>query len=106
MGIIVLLILEPVTKIVIEKVNFLSKLWTKYISRIRGKNERKFKKWGAVILITFVAIPLPMTGIFSGAVAASIFQIPVRPAILYLFIGSLISGILVTAITISVGGMV
>ncbi|MEA3323324.1 MAG: small multi-drug export protein, partial [Patescibacteria group bacterium] len=79
---------------------FLNNLWQKYINRIHTNNRKKFEKWGSIILVTFVAIPLPMTGIFTGAVAASIFQIPFRKAWPLLALGSLISGIIVTLITV------
>ncbi|HBI16561.1 MAG: hypothetical protein UR60_C0003G0016 [Candidatus Moranbacteria bacterium GW2011_GWF2_34_56] len=100
MGTLVLLLIEPVTKLIIEKVGFIHKLWTKYIDRLHKKHKDSFEKWEAVALIIFIAIPLPMTGAFSGAVAASIFQIPPKKAILYIFLGCFIAGAIVTGITI------
>lgn len=100
MGAIVILVVEPVTKLIINKINFLKNFWEKYINRIKIKNTKKFEKWGAVVLITFVAIPLPMTGAFTGAVAASIFQIPFKKAVPLLLIGCVIAGTIVTGITL------
>ena len=105
MGIIVVLILEPVTKLIIKRVDFLNNFWEKYIERIRRKNEKKFERWGAVALITFVAIPLPMTGAFTGGVAASIFQIPVKIAGVLLLVGCIISGAIVTGVTLGFNGL-
>lgn len=99
MGGLVMLFVRPVTKIVIERVDFLHKFWEKYIERIRRKNEKKFERWGALALITFVAIPLPVTGAFTGAVAASVFKIEFKRAILSLFAGCVIAGIIVTWMT-------
>ncbi|HDH07408.1 MAG TPA: ligand-binding protein SH3, partial [Candidatus Moranbacteria bacterium] len=79
--------------------------WEKYIERVRSKNERKFERWGAVALIAFVAIPLPMTGAFTGGVAASIFQVPVKTASVLLLIGCIIAGIIVTGITLGFNGL-
>lgn len=94
MGALVFLLVEPITKIAIQKINILHKIWQKYIDRIFLKNEKKFEKWGALALVTFVAIPLPLTGAFTGAVAASIFRIPFKKTVPLIFTGCLISGII------------
>ncbi|HFC76882.1 MAG TPA: ligand-binding protein SH3 [Candidatus Moranbacteria bacterium] len=100
LGVLALLLIEPVTKLIIEKNNFLDKMWQKYIGKLRGKNKDKFAKWEAWALVSFVAIPLPMTGAFSGAVAASIFQIKSKKAIPLITLGCLISGTIVTTLII------
>lgn len=104
MGGLVMLLVKPGSKLVIERVGFLHRFWEKYIERIRSKNEEKFEKWGALALITFVAIPLPVTGAFTGAVAASVFQIDFKKAISALFAGCVIAGIIVTGITLIFDG--
>ena len=99
-GAIVLVFVEKVLHLFLAQSDVLKNLWQKYIDRIHNKNKEKFEKWGAVTLVIFVAIPLPMTGIFTGAVAASIFQIPFRQAFPLLAVGSIISGTIVTLITV------
>jgi len=99
-GAIVLKIVEPLIWFIIKHFSSLERFWHRYIERLRTKNEAKFNKWGSLALIAFVAIPLPMTGVFSGAIAASIFQVPAIRAIVLLSIGSFVSGILVTSITL------
>ena len=99
-GILVLIFVENILHMLLDRIGPLNDFWQKYINRIHTKNKEKFEKWGAVVLVTFVAIPLPLTGIVTGAVAASIFQIPFRKAIPLLAIGSVIAGILVTLLTV------
>ncbi len=99
-GAIVLVFVEKVLYLFLAQSDMLKSLWQKYIDRIHKRNKEKFEKWGAITLVVFVAIPLPMTGIFTGAVAASIFQIPFRQAFPLLAVGSVISGIIVTLITV------
>ncbi|HIP50226.1 MAG TPA: ligand-binding protein SH3 [Candidatus Pacebacteria bacterium] len=99
-GALVLFFVEHILHLFLVQSKVLESLWQKYINRIHKNNKEKFEKWGSVMLVAFVAIPLPMTGIFTGAVAASIFQIPFRQAFPLLSIGSVISGIIVTLITI------
>ena len=102
MGTLVVIIVEPIAKLVIEKNRFIHKIWQKYIGRIAMKNKNKFERWGSLALITFIAIPLPMTGAFTGAVAASIFEIPVKKVVPVVLAGCLIAGIIVTMITLGV----
>ncbi len=103
MGAIVVLIVELVVKIAISKIAWLHNFWQKYIERITVKNRDSFEKWGALALITFIAIPLPMTGAFTGAVAASIFEVPFKKAVPVIFAGCAIAGIIVMSLTLWVG---
>ncbi len=105
MGALVISIVEPITKLAINKVSFLRRFWEHYINRIVTNNQNKFEKWGALALITFIAIPLPMTGAFTGAVAASIFRVPFKKAVPVIFIGCAIAGIIVTMLTLWIGKM-
>ncbi len=99
-GIVVIVFVENVLDFLLERIGPLKRFWEKYIHRIYTKNKDKFEKWGAVTLVTFVAIPLPLTGIVTGAVAASIFQIPFKKALPLLALGSMIAGVIVTLLTI------
>ena len=99
MGALVIIIVEPISRYLIRRIEFLNNLWQCYTDRIYRNNEKKFEKWGALALVAFVAIPLPVTGAFTGAVAASIFQVPFRKAVPLLFLGCAIAGVIVAGIT-------
>jgi uncharacterized membrane protein len=66
--------------------------------RTRKKLEKKYEVYAEVALAVFVAIPLPLTGAWSGAVAAFIFDIPYRKALFWIFVGVLGAGVAVTAV--------
>ncbi|MFC1608800.1 COG2426 family protein [Patescibacteria group bacterium] len=100
MGALVVLLVEPISQMIIRRVGFINRFWEKYIGRIKNKNVEKFEKWGALALITFVAIPLPVTGAFTGAVAASVFNVEFKKAVPALFLGCVIAGVIVTALTL------
>ncbi len=99
-GFLIIVTAMPLVRFIIERWHGARKVWERYIHRIETKNRAAFEKWGAIALILFVAIPLPMTGIFTGAVASTIFQIPLKKALPLLCIGSFIASILVTIITL------
>lgn len=81
------------------------RFWLKYVERITHKNKKKFEKWGALALIIFIAIPLPVTGAFTGGVLASIFEIPPKKAALMILAGCAIAGIIVTGLTLGAVGI-
>ncbi len=56
----------------------------------------KYEFWG---LVLFVSIPLPVTGAWTGSVAAVIMGIPYWRSMLAIFIGVLIAGGVVTALS-------
>ncbi|MFO7609183.1 MAG: small multi-drug export protein [Candidatus Krumholzibacteriia bacterium] len=57
------------------------------------------KRYESVGLILFVAIPAPMTGAWTGAVAAYLFKLPLRMAVPCIILGILIAGIVVTLVS-------
>ena len=73
---------------------FVDKLETK--AHLNGRKVTKYKYLGLMI---FVAIPLPGTGGWAGALVAAFLDMPLRRAIPTLFLGVLIAGFLVTGIT-------
>ncbi len=80
-----------------------SKLMNKFLTwlfeRTRKKTQDKITKYGDLALIIFVAIPLPNTGAWTGALAAWLLGIPIKRALLNIFYGVIIAGVIVTLIT-------
>lgn len=63
-------------------------------AHLKGRRVTKYKYLG---LLLFVAIPLPGTGAWTGALAAAFLDMPLRKAL-----GSILAGILIAGIAISV----
>jgi len=57
------------------------------------------QKYESLGLILFVAIPAPMTGAWTGAVAAYLFKLPLRMAVPCIILGILIAGVVVTLVS-------
>lgn len=66
--------------------------------RTRRKTEEKIKKYEGIALIFFVAIPLPVTGAWTGAIAAWLFDIEFERSVFFIFIGVLTAGVIVTVV--------
>lgn len=99
----ILWFLEPVSLFLRKHIKFFDKIFNWLFERTRTKYKGRFEKWGALALITFVAIPLPVTGGWSGALAAFVFGVPFRKALPLIFVGLLFAGVIVTLITTGVG---
>lgn len=63
-------------------------------------HEKKFKKWKELALLTLVAVPLPLTGAWMGSLCAFVFGIPFKKAFPLISLGVIISGVIVTALTL------
>jgi len=94
--------IDPISKYLMSKSKFFDKFFTFLFERTRKKHNGKFEKWGALALITFVAIPLPVTGGWSGALAAFVFGIPFKKALPLIFLGIMIAGLIVMGLSLGV----
>ncbi|MCK4592165.1 small multi-drug export protein [Candidatus Parcubacteria bacterium] len=94
--------IEPVSKYLMSKCEFFNKFFIYLFEHTRKKHNGKFEKWGALALITFVAIPLPITGGWSGALAAFVFGIPFKKAFPLISLGVMIAGVIVTGLSLGV----
>ncbi|MCC5909578.1 MAG: small multi-drug export protein [Clostridiaceae bacterium] len=65
----------------------------KTIKRTVNKS-KKIQKYSVIGLILFVAIPLPSSGVWSGCLAASLFNIPFKYALPSIAVGASIAGII------------
>jgi len=86
------------------KTQLYKRFFNSYINRIDKKvqsYEKRHKVWGFLALTVFVAIPLPMTGAWTGALIAWILGLNRKKSILAISIGVMIAGIIVTALTLS-----
>jgi uncharacterized membrane protein len=77
------------------------KIWSRFFDWVferTKKNSDSIQKYEALGLAIFVAIPLPMTGAWSGVIAASLFKIRFRYAFLAIIAGVICSGLIVSAL--------
>jgi uncharacterized membrane protein len=66
-------------------------LYLNYVERVRRKAHPYVEKWGFLGLVLFVAVPLPGTGVWTGALAAYLFGIDKKQTVLALVLGGLLS---------------
>ena len=83
------------------KMAFYESLYENLVVKTRKKLDSKIEKYGFWGLMVFVMIPLPVTGAYTGSFAAWLMNIPKKKAFLSITLGVIISGIVVTIITLS-----
>lgn len=93
-----LLFLNTFTRF-LSKIGIFEKMlhWLFERTRRRGKIVNRYQRIG---LALFVAIPLPVTGAWTGSLIAVLFGLKFKHAFLSIFIGILIAGIIVTGVTL------
>ncbi|MBI2636915.1 MAG: small multi-drug export protein [Parcubacteria group bacterium] len=97
-----LLFLDLVSKFLSDRSRFWARFFTWVFDRTRRKIIGKWEVYGAIALVVFVAIPLPLTGAWSGAAAAYLLGIPFWRAFWLIFLGVLIAGLAVTLTSVGV----
>lgn len=80
------------------------KIWRRFFERLFERTRRKaavVERYEALGLILFVAIPLPVTGAWTGCIAASLFKIRLRYAFWAICLGVIIAAIIVSSLTLA-----
>ena len=93
----ILWLLGPVSKY-LSRWKIFERFFNSLFEKARKRAGTKIEKYEALGLTLFVAIPLPVTGAWTGCVAAFLFGIPKRFAIPAIVIGVMIAGGIVTLI--------
>lgn len=78
-----------------SQIKFLHKIGTWLTNKAEKNRERveKYSFWGVCL---FVAIPLPVTGAWTGSLVAAVIDMKFFKALLSCFIGVLIAGVIMT----------
>ena len=94
----ILLLLDTVTRI-LSRFSLFDRFfkWLFAYTRRRGEMIEKYERIG---LVLFVAIPLPVTGAWTGSIAAVLLGMSFKRAMLSIFLGVLIAGVIVTCLTL------
>lgn len=95
-----LLFLEPVSDF-LRRWKVFDIFFTWLFTRTHRKHSERFEKYGTLALTLFVAVPLPVTGAWTGCAAAFVFGIKFRHALLAIFSGVLIAGVVVSTLMLT-----
>ena len=82
------------------KMNWYSRFFNRFIERARNKLHEKIERWGWLGIAVFVAIPLPVTGAWTGTLGAWVLGLSKRKTMLAVIIGVIVAGIIVTSVVL------
>ena len=74
-------------------------LWVERKGHKHSLKRTKYATWGLCI---FVAIPLPGTGAWTGALAAALLDMRMKKAFPFIFLGVIIAGLIISVLTYGV----
>jgi uncharacterized membrane protein len=94
----VLLFLNPVKRI-FEKLPVFRGFF-QYLGKKAERNKRLIEKYEELGLMLFVAIPLPVTGAWTGSLVAVLMGLKTVKSFLFIAAGVFIAGIIVTLLTV------
>ncbi|MFQ5840522.1 MAG: COG2426 family protein [Candidatus Methylomirabilales bacterium] len=98
----ILLVLDPVARF-LSRWRVGERFFAWLFARTRRRGESYLRLYRELGLVLFVAIPLPMTGAWTGAVLAFLFGVPFWRALWLLFTGVTVAALIVTLATLGVG---
>jgi uncharacterized membrane protein len=73
--------------------------FTNFVDKKVRKGSKKLEKYKEIGLITFVGIPLPTTGLWTGTAAAAFMGLDFKKSMICVFIGGILSAILITVLS-------
>lgn len=90
--------LDPVCRFLSKHSPWFKRLLNALFEKTRHKHSERFNELGALFLIGFVAVPLPLpgSGYWSGSLIAFLFGVRFRTAYTLIAIGIVIAGLLVS----------
>ena len=90
---------------VLDKWSVYHNFFEKTVARARRKVGEKVNKYGLLGLMLFVAIPLPITGAWTGTIGAWVLGLDRKRSILFIILGVLTAGIIVTTVVYTGAGI-
>ncbi|UCD20475.1 MAG: small multi-drug export protein [candidate division WOR-3 bacterium] len=93
----ILLLLNPAVKL-LSKIRPFRKFFDWLFERTRKKSNKVIERYEEIGLMAFVAIPLPGTGAWTGALIAFLFGLDFKKSLLVIGIGVFIAGVIVTCL--------
>ena len=103
-GLLIFLLFEPISQFLRQRFQIFERFFSWLFERTRKSFYKKHEKWGDFALFFLVAIPLPipLSGVWSGSLAAWLFGIPFKKAFPIIVFGVMIAGGIATAISLGI----
>lgn len=98
--VVIILALDPIAKILSKHIKLFEKFFIWLFEHTRKKADKKMQKYGSWAIFILSVSPIPLVGGMTGALAAFIFNVPLKKSLPLLLAGTMVSGAIVLAVTI------
>ena len=92
------LFLSTLNKLFYGSFGWYRTIFDSFVERARGKLHAGVEKWGVLGVAIFVAIPLPITGAWTGTIGAWVLGLPKRKTLFAVILGVFVAGAIVTTV--------
>ena len=100
-------LIGPISKWLSRVSPTMDRFFTWLFERTRKKfAKQKYAEYKFIAVLLFIGIPLPLTGGWTGALAAWLFAVKPKPAVLAIAFGLLLASIIVLALTLGIAGTI
>jgi len=89
----------------LRKYAFWAKIMDWLFARTRKKADGRIRKYQYLGLFAFVALPVPFTGAWTGALIAYLFDLKFSKSLLAIFIGVILATVIMIILTLYIGWM-
>jgi uncharacterized membrane protein len=93
----IMILLGPLVRL-LSRIRFMEIFFNWLFERTRKKGNQVIERYEEIGLLLFVAIPLPGTGAWTGALIAFLFGLDFKKSIMVIAIGVFIAGVIVTSL--------
>lgn len=98
--VLIVFLLDPISKFLSQHIAFFDKFFKWLFAHTRKKADKKIKKYGLWAIFILAAIPVPLLGGLTGALAAFVFGVPAKKSLPLLLVGTMLSGGIILTLTI------
>ena len=88
-------------KFIFLRIKFIDAIYQRYVEKTQKEIHRYVEKYGEAALAIFIGIPLPGTGVYTGALAAYLIGMDYKKLIVSTILGVLMAGAIVTAVILT-----
>ncbi len=100
LGVVLYFLLDKIISL-LTRIKAIEKLYVWYVKRVERKIKSGVEKYGEWALMIFIGIPLPGTGVYSGAIAAHLIGLDFKRFLVSCIGGVVIAGIIITLISVT-----
>jgi len=98
--VLIVFLLNPISRFLSRHISFFNKFFKWLFAHTKKRADKKIKKYGLWAIFILAAIPVPLLGGLTGALAAFVFGVPAKKSLPLLLAGTMLSGGIILTLTI------